>query len=202
MTELLRRETLDGWLERWRARGVPYTSAWRPGLDDAAIAAIEREHGVSLPPELRTWWQWRDGTDLIEAGGRRGSLWVTPGIFVMSCEDSLRTTRDLRERVRSIPEIAGDWPYQDRWLKIGGFGNGDMVFADLQPSPAGASEIRSAWLKDTNDEPPPSAPSLGTLVSWWTAAIDSDVYWWDDERKRWDDGPEPVPEDQRVTGLV
>ena len=201
MSVVLTTAILDAWVSHWEAQAIPFADAWRPGLTEEELAAVEDELGTALPPELRTWWSWHDGLGLVSLHGRHGVTAVNGvDIEAWPAHVALDRTRTYREIMARVPGTT--WVASERWLQIGGRGNGDMVLADLQPTPDGASKIRSAWLRDVNDPPPPGAPSLGALVTWWTEALDARVHTWDRAAGRWVRDLEAVPEDRRLTGLV
>src|ERR1700754_380651 len=60
-------DVLLGELEaEWRAQGVDYLDAFRPGLDDAEIDRATEPLGFELPEEARRWYRWRDGSDAYD----------------------------------------------------------------------------------------------------------------------------------------
>lgn len=196
---LLTEQALDGWLARWRAQDMPYVDAWQPGLSADEIAA----HGVALPPELKTWWGWRNGTTNIEHDGRSGSVWMTPIFIAWPLEVALAQTAAFLDDVAHSAQASGhtleSWLLDERWIMLGG--GVVRLFACLDPAPNGRSEVRAVDFEDIF-EPRPGVPSLGTLVGWWTEAIDAGLYRWDAERRRWDAGAALPPVEWRATGLV
>jgi hypothetical protein len=195
---LLTSELLDAWLERWRSLGVPYVDAWQPGLSESDLA----EAPIDLPPELRTWWGWRNGTRNVERNGRSGSVWMAPGLIALPLDAALARTDALRERVAAAEAHVGgsatSWLSHEQWIVLAvGATN---VVASLEPSADGASAVRVVGADELLEPPRPAAPSLGTLVQWWIDAIDTEMYWWDDEDDYW--GSTTPPFEQRTTGLV
>jgi hypothetical protein len=59
------KELVDRLLSRWKAAGV----AWNLGATEAAITAFERQHGVHLPNDLRTFLGLVNGIPFSELDG-------------------------------------------------------------------------------------------------------------------------------------
>jgi hypothetical protein len=101
-------ELLEAWLARWRVAGSPLVDAWRPGLSEREITAISEEHQVRLPPELLTWWAWRDGANPVTRGERSGRLFVNPSTFSpLPLTAALEQTRDHRDLITELSRRSG-----------------------------------------------------------------------------------------------
>ena len=94
-------DVLLGELEaEWRAQGVDYLDAFRPGLDDAEIDRATEPLGFELPEEARRWYRWRDGSDAYDVVFAR---------YIASLREAVEMTVD---NVAIVPD---DW--RDGWLR-------------------------------------------------------------------------------------
>lgn len=188
---------------------MPWIEAWRPGLTADAIVELTQRHRLRrLPPELVVWWGWRDGTRTVTRDGRTTSVVVNASSFVAwPLEFALRQTAELRARIvdveRQVPDGPRSWITEgDRWFGIGNLAHGAVVYADLEASPRGASEVRCVENDAVFDSPRQGVPSMGTLIEWWAAALDDDIHRWDPHAQQWVRGARHPPHEQRRTGLV
>jgi hypothetical protein len=64
------------------------------GLPRDAIVERARREGVELPDEVVDLFAWRNGA---KSGHAMGSLWLLPGYYLLSLEESLRNRAELRD---------------------------------------------------------------------------------------------------------
>lgn len=171
----------------WREAGIPLESAWRNGLDELALGALEEDIGLVLAPEVRLWWSWHDGTDEQPRAGGLARPFVAGPIQMFPSAEAVAFTREHREIMQSVYVRGGTdptdhWFNDRRWLAIGRFPHGAALCVDLCADAKGWSEVR---VFDFEAPPPyarPRVPSLGTAVNWWTQAVRAGIHVWDPVR--------------------
>ncbi|WP_432503544.1 SMI1/KNR4 family protein [Kineococcus arenarius] len=76
---------------RWARAGADIATRLRPGVDDAALDATERQMGLLVPRGARAWWRCVDGVEPVRTRYRTSSPTVGPGGWVpLSLEDAVR----------------------------------------------------------------------------------------------------------------
>jgi hypothetical protein len=105
------REALDAIEGQWVRLGAPIASHLRPGLAGQELDELAAACGWALPPELRTWWGWHDGTDSASS-----LLDIGPGGFwFFSAERAFRETQEERQ---IAPDDADNPGWRHSWLKF------------------------------------------------------------------------------------
>lgn len=113
-------------------------AALQPGLSDEEIDAIEAQHGVTLPPDLRALYRWRNGT----AAG--SNLNAFPDHRFVPLDAALAERDALRQQVKSSPAAqraayAAYAGHRDPWLGLIVDPAGDGYFFDPQRTEAQGS---------------------------------------------------------------
>ncbi|HEY1170130.1 MAG TPA: SMI1/KNR4 family protein [Verrucomicrobiae bacterium] len=93
----------------------------KPGLSPEAILEIERKHGLTLPPDIRALYQWRNG----QPSGSTNE--IIPGHYFQSLEDAVMINKMTQPRGVLDEFILG---HQRGWLPIFGDGASDGYFLD------------------------------------------------------------------------
>lgn len=154
---------------RWHRLGATELLANpRPGLSDHEMDELTQRFGFTLPPELRTWFRWRDGID---------HAWL-PWWKSMSLHFSLETEtqifRDVALMVREDPYVPSEVEWQQSWFAWA-YADGHALFIDTAEQ--GPTSTVSRWVKD--NEPVPSiSPSLGDVVTEAISLIDCGRFVW------------------------
>lgn len=165
-----------------RAHNVPFDEWTCPGLGDADIDTAIEPLGLSLPREVRVWWRWCNGT--IHGGRRK-----LPGPWSEAL--SIKGAVTQYQEARQVAEnTAPDWPHEDpdiiwppSWLPI--VGTTQPIAVDCSvPEDAPTPVLRIDW-SDHEHSRQPRARSLGDMVSWWIAALESGAWYWSDEDGWW-----------------
>jgi cell wall assembly regulator SMI1 len=170
-------------LERALEVGVghrPFT----PGLEDSRIDELLRPSGLTLPGEVRAYFRARDG---VRPPSRVQAPWLVGHWLPLPLEEALRE-RDARremalEEFQAEPdELDGVWG--TGWLPLFRAGNGYVLAVDCA-APAGP-EGRTPLLRMARVTPAPlEVDSLEDLFDFFTLALTTHAWSWDDERKRW-----------------
>ncbi|MEC7521410.1 MAG: SMI1/KNR4 family protein [Myxococcota bacterium] len=136
-------------LERALAQTAPdYLASLAPGVDDAALDAVEAELGVSLPATVRALYRWRDGH--LKQDGRF--------VYLRSFE-SLASAASTWKMLREM-ERAGEWArdgeqppgvWSDRWFPFARWSNGLHLCVDLEGTYRGRrGQVLEVWMKDSD----------------------------------------------------
>ncbi|WP_432482065.1 hypothetical protein [Kineococcus esterisolvens] len=76
---------------RWARAGADIATRLRPGVDDAALDAVEHQLGLLVPRGARAWWRSVDGVDPVRTRYRTSAPTVGPGGWVpLGLEDAVR----------------------------------------------------------------------------------------------------------------
>ncbi len=153
-------EILENFRAALQTAGAPLGTAIGPGLTDDEIARYSSELGVTIPPELRTLWEW--GCPSKEASTTEAGWDFNPAFEFWSPEIVVRMTDSYRDSDADLTNyIAFAGPPQDGCLVIAG------------DEGASTSEVRE-WYIDYPapvDSGPSLAPSLGVLFFLWTKQL-------------------------------
>jgi cell wall assembly regulator SMI1 len=103
-------------------------AALQPGLTDEQINAIEAQHGLKLPPDLRALYRWRDGTRPAGPDAFPGHRFVPLGEAVAERVGLQRQVQNATPAQRAaFKTFAGP---RDTWLGIATDAAGDGYFLD------------------------------------------------------------------------
>jgi hypothetical protein len=188
-------DQLEGLRAQWVRLGAPIERLLRPGLEEAEMDSMAAAHNLRLPPELRIWWNWHDGT----ADGPDEERSIGPGSYVfLSLAEALEAYEQNRQIHHPEPDM-GDMFWHDSWLP---FMNqqAQRLYVDCDRlSQIGDSPIRLvSW--EWEDFDVDRANSLGHAVSMWTWLLSSDFYRWNGEL--WECDFVAIPAFVRVTGMA
>ncbi|WP_432492248.1 hypothetical protein [Kineococcus gypseus] len=67
---------------RWARAGADIATRLRPGVDDAALDAVEHQLGLLVPRAARAWWRSVDGVEPVRTRYRASAPTVGPGGWV------------------------------------------------------------------------------------------------------------------------
>ncbi|WP_432495027.1 SMI1/KNR4 family protein [Kineococcus auxinigenes] len=84
-------QLIDVLRARWARAGADIATRLRPGVDEAALDAVERQLGLLVPRGARAWWRCVDGVEPVRTRYRTSSPTVGPGGWVpLRLEDAVR----------------------------------------------------------------------------------------------------------------
>lgn len=141
-------KTIAAWLEREH----PHVLAqWNPPASEEAIAAAEKQLGVTFPPDYRTFLALHNGQDHYAAMVGLGPLLKVEAIAETRGNifgDETEIDAELvGEGVRAIE-------YSRRWIPITLSARGrDNLCLDLDPAPGGSSGQIIEYIADANERP-------------------------------------------------
>ena len=199
-------ELLGRLAELWRRQGAPIADHLAAGCGEADLHRLERDHGLTFPAELRTWWGWHDGVERRQPGTRLGVeslVGVGPWEF-LSCREAL-DSRALMLRVAGraeYPATDDDWDgyWRPSWLPVLAY-DAHMVFVDVDQDHAGQVPVR-VWDAQPDDVVRPRVGSWTDAVALWVNLIEGGYYTWSADRQVWTHRRQDIPEDALATGLV
>jgi hypothetical protein len=169
----LTNELLDRLDRQWRRLEPSWYESLSPGLSGAQMDELTAPIGLTLPPELRTWWGWHNGTPT--------AVNVTPEAQILSLPDAASWWQTLRDEAN---EAAPTDPGPDRYwpaayLPVFALGP-DAIATDCrlhgQSSPL--FHVPTRWRGERNAL---LAPSVGDVVHRWVEMYEGDYYAWHDE---------------------
>ncbi|MHA6794452.1 SMI1/KNR4 family protein [Pseudonocardia bannensis] len=155
-----------------------------PGLTDPQIDELLRPSGLALPAEVRAYLRRHDG---VAPTSRVLAPWLIGHWLPLSLREAL-AERDVRramarEEFGGEPEDA-DGVWGPGWLPLFRAGNGYLLAVDCHADPAphgGTAVLRTARVTPA----PPSVSSLTELFDFFTLALSTGAWTWDDGRQRW-----------------
>lgn len=158
---------VDAWeaIEGWLAKNAPHLLAKLPGgADDAALARVEAELGLTLPAAMKESWRRHDGT------GGVGLFDHDPLLSLAELVERWRTLTELLRsgafeglEVQAGPTVRALW-WSERWVPITSNPAGDGLCVDLDPARAeAAGQLVQVWSDD--DEREAVAPGLGAWLA-------------------------------------
>lgn len=157
-------ELLAAFEARLRHVGAAVVGHFAPGLDDERIDELLAPLGVDLPEEARAWWRWHNGT---APGAPPTGTYIIPSRDLMPLEDAVNLVPFARERVEifNLPELA-------KHLEL--VSNKPIIYVDCN----GPREAPAPIFSQNDDPEPPelALPSMGELITIWTALIDDGVF--------------------------
>jgi cell wall assembly regulator SMI1 len=155
-----------------------------PGLDDGRIDELLSASGLTLPAEVRAYFRAHDG---VRPPSRVQAPWLIGHWLPLPLEEALRE-RDVRrdmalEEFQAEPDEA-DGVWGSGWLPLFRAGNGYILAVDCA-APTGP-EGQAPLLRMARVTPAPlELDSLAALFGFFTLALTTGAWSWDDDRKRW-----------------
>jgi cell wall assembly regulator SMI1 len=155
-----------------------------PGLDDGRIDELLSASGLTLPTEVRAYFRAHDG---VRPPSRVQAPWLIGHWLPLPLEEALRE-RDVRremalEEFQAEPDEA-DGVWGPGWLPLFRAGNGYILAVDCA-APTGP-EGQAPLLRMARVTPAPlELDSLAALFGFFTLALTTGAWSWDDDRKRW-----------------
>ncbi|MCU1671144.1 MAG: hypothetical protein JWP40_4071 [Blastococcus sp.] len=171
-------------LERALVTAVGHQS-FAPGLDDDRIEELLRPSGLSLPDEVRDYFRARDG---VRPPTRVQAPWLIGHWLPLPLDEALRE-RDARremalEEFQADPDSLDDDVWGAGWLPLFRAGNGYILAVDCA-APENA-DTRARLLRMSRVTPVPlGVSSLEELFDFFTLALTTGTWRWDDDRRRW-----------------
>jgi cell wall assembly regulator SMI1 len=179
-------QALDRLETAWREQGAPIARNLAPGLPAERMAALEAEHDLALPEELRRWWQWHDGVVTGKVSGDDGAVGAGPWML-LSFEEAIED-RAFMMTFSDRPFDPDDW--QGEWaawfLPVVSVGNA-WLFADLRAGDGERAPIH-VWGHVPDDIFTAKAPSWTSVVATWTGCLESGLFTWNAGTEEWDMG--------------
>ncbi len=177
---------------------APVVERLQPPVSPVAIAALESEFGLTLPDELRLWWEWHNGTD-VKPHERAVKASIGPLFEFLGAEEALKVTRESQELAREIDPDEPEVYWGSTWLAIG---NDGRVACDLAVNPDAPVPVLDVDYHKVAQPGAIVAKSLGEMVAWWIEALETGAWHYDDGHDRWERTYELVPPERDQTGLV
>jgi hypothetical protein len=115
--------------EIWRAQDAPVAHYAAPGLTDGEMDALAATAGMVIPPELRLWWGWHNGT--IEAPDEEIEADTACCYWNLITLEAAITLREIQLEMPRYPDdpvLAGCY-WRDSWLPVSGAGN-SLTYVD------------------------------------------------------------------------
>jgi hypothetical protein len=179
---LLTPERLEAFEAQLRARAVPIDEWTLPGASDDQIDAAMAPIRIAAPGELKVWWRWRNG--VMPAGRRR---LPQPWGQALSLADAVARYESCRAvaRAAALPalNLSSDDLWHSSWLPILDTAQAVAVECDVgkdEPSP-----VLFVDHEDLETYNKPRAGSLGEVVAWWTSALETGAWYWDETAGWW-----------------
>jgi cell wall assembly regulator SMI1 len=186
---------------RWREQEAPIAEGLRPGLHESELRAAIEPLEIRLTNEVRLWWGWHDGTARSLTSHAIGLDWI-----YLTLEQAL--ARCKQERAAAADAL-GDGvdsseTWQAGWFPLAARGDGAAMVCDCSVPEAAPTPVHFVhWEKVGSDSLLPVAPSLGTVVRWWTEALDRRAWVFDHPQGLWRHHPEQLADPRLArTGLV
>ena len=185
-----------GRLEKaWAHLEAPIVPILQRGLSDEQIDDLCAPLGLTVPPELRAWWQWHDGA-VVPEGGRWIQRTIGPGGYeFLPLADAL----DLYERLRSIFPDGAEHVWTRTWMPFMAR-DSETLYVDCAGVTAwGNSPVRQVN-KEWEEPEVDRAQSLLHAVETWIWLLESGSYRWTGEH--WESDWTAVPLFLRIGGLA
>jgi cell wall assembly regulator SMI1 len=198
---LLDAALMQAYEDQLRTQGVPVNEWKRPGLTGDQADEILAPLGLRLPVEGRAWWGWHDGPT---PEGR--ALLFGPWKYCVSLVKAVEIYREFRGIVEAGVEPDNpplddpDYRWNPAWLPIDGPQLPTVIDCSVpegEPTP-----LRFIDLADVEESPKPRAQSLGQMVSWWIAALETGAWKWDRQSETWERDRDRLDETIRMSPLL
>lgn len=155
------------------------------GIDDARIDQLLHPSGLVLPDEVREYFRAHDG---VRPPTRVHAPWLIGHWLPLPLDEALRE-RDARremalEELQADPDSLNDDVWGPGWLPLFRAGNGYILAVDCAAPPTAA--VRTRLLRMSRVTPAAlGIRSLEELFDFFTLALTTGAWTWDDDRKRW-----------------
>ncbi|MEO1655824.1 MAG: SMI1/KNR4 family protein, partial [Bacteroidota bacterium] len=106
-----------------KTRRPAYYAKLQTGLTETALGQLEAQYHISLPPDLKTLYQWKNGQS-----SKCYASFVNNSMFA-PLESALKTKKLLTEMIGLDFEIENWW--NENWLPIFSNGGGSAICYDL-----------------------------------------------------------------------
>lgn len=179
-------------------QGAPIIRRFQPPASNEALAAVESYLGLSIPDELRQWWEWHDGTD-VQGHELAVECSIGPIFSVLSASEAIEASQELRAGAEEDAPEDPDSCWTLSWIAIGSQGRVACECDIPSDAPVPVLDV------DYHKAAYPGAVvchSLGKMVRWWIEALESGAWRYDRERNRWDRIYELIPPERDQAGLV
>lgn len=154
LTDLITR--MDRWLSTNRA---DYYGELRPGAKPEELSAFESQFGLTLPPDFRELYRWRNG--------HGGSASLQDNRMFMPLDD-ITSTKDTLDGMIGTDFDDPKW-WRKSWIPFLANGGGDYLCLDLTAEDGGApGQLRAFW--HDWDKRQVECPSL---EAWLRSLVDS-----------------------------
>jgi len=162
-------------LERWLERHCPHKlERLAPGLMDEAIAAYERQLGVTFPDGMRALYRWHNGAPPGQLG-----VDIIGRYALQSLEQVAGQQRMMNELLEQGSFKTKNW-WRKTWLPIFDKGTGDLICWDPRGSFGGApGQVIEFW--HTDHDRTALAPSFDGFLTAYVDSLDAGLWTYDEE---------------------
>jgi hypothetical protein len=162
------------------------------------MAAVVAPLQLELSAEARVWWGWRNG--FVPGAPPYGGL-IAPGCYLVSLERAVTGHAENRALAEEREPSHPDHWWDSLWVPILSPANGTTIGCDCSVAEGEPSPLHVVWWKNPDDDAPRrTAGSVGQMLVWWLEAIDSGLWGYDRDARRWTRDWEAVPPERN--GLV
>ncbi|WP_285628419.1 SMI1/KNR4 family protein [Kineosporia sp. NBRC 101677] len=197
------RDLLQELNDRWAEQSAPIARYLLPGATEQELDEAEKQLGFPLSAEVRDWYGWHNGYDLVPGLAPQWPSRKLPG----SLKEAVRDHHASRAQAREFAEEAGgvaEWNFGATWVALTRPGK-QMVVADNDR--AGQDSLAPSALRlIIFDEPekwnPPRLPSLMSLLEAWLTLTQQGTLRFNPTVGDWEEDWSAVPQHLRVRGLI
>ena len=185
-----------------RQQGVPLEDWGHAGISPQRQHEVLEPLRLRLPAEAQTWWSWHNGSP----GYGLAKLAAPLGERLLTIEQAVDVYREYRQLAvelaePDIPELANpDDRWHPQWLPI--TGRQTPIAIDCSEPTRPTTPIRRIDLQHVAQSHAIAAASLGQMVAWWIAAIDSGAWRWDQDKAEWIVDAYRLDHDFKASGLA
>jgi hypothetical protein len=146
------------------------------------------------------WWAWHDGVSREVPFGAAREL--GPDLPFLPLDEAARLYQHAREQAVEVAVEQADLWWRPTWFPI------TMRLGEIRCDCSGPQNaptpIYWAYSHDHDAEglTVPKVESFGTMVKWWTEALQSGAWRYEVETQRWERQPELLSPDRERSGLV
>jgi hypothetical protein len=210
---LLSTQLLERLAACWAAQSVPILGRLQRGLSDAEMDGIVERIPLSLTPEARVWWGWRNGVPVERSGS--GPLRQIIGVFeylpleeaVVRYQQARATAAYTAEREEALGgavemRSADRW-WEPTWLPVLETGSAGLIACDCSEPERSATPILYVdWGAFEEQSRTPRAPSFGEMVTRWIDVFEKGFVRYRAEDGRWELNRERMIAEGYLSGLV